>query len=70
MYYVIINIARVCVYQGALPFSRLRYLNKAVSSQIYKKCNWQRASAELATWTARHYAGLGENNTVFIYLFK
>ena len=25
----------------ALPSSRLRYLNKAVSSQIYKKYDWQ-----------------------------
>ena len=42
----------MCAYQGALPSSRLRYLNKAVSLQIYKKYNWQRASAELATCTA------------------
>ena len=28
--------------------SRLRFLNNAVSSQIYKKYNWQRASVELA----------------------
>ena len=39
-----------CVYQRMLPISHLRYLNKAVSLQIYKKCNWQHASAELATW--------------------
>ena len=40
--------------------SHLRYLNKAVSSQIYKKYNWQQASAELAICTARveeHHAG-------------
>ena len=41
------------VYQGALPSSHLGYLNKAVSSQIYKKYNWQRASATLAICTAR-----------------
>ena len=41
-----------CVYQGALPSSCLSYLNKAVSSQIYKKDNWQRVSDELAICTA------------------
>ena len=41
----------VCVYQGALLVSRFRYLNKAASSQIYKKYNWQCASAELAICT-------------------
>ena len=43
------------VYQGALPTSRLRYLN-----QIYKKYNWQRVTDELAICTAcktRHWAG-------------
>ena len=40
------------MYQGALPSSRLRYLNKAVSSQIYKKYNWQHTSIELAICTA------------------
>ena len=37
------------VYQGALPSSCLRYLNKAVSSQIY---NWQHVNNELAIRTA------------------
>ena len=41
---------RVC--QGALPSSCLRYLNKAVSSQIYKKYNWQHVNDELAIHTA------------------
>ena len=36
------------VYQGALPSSYLRYLNKAVSLQIYKKYSWQCVSNELA----------------------
>ena len=40
------------VYQGALPSSHLRYLNKAVGLQIYKKYNWQRVSDELAICTA------------------
>ena len=40
------------VYQGALPSSRLRYLNKAVSLQTYKKYNWQRVCDDLAICTA------------------
>ena len=36
-----------CVCQGVLPSSCLRYFNNAVSSQIYKKYNWQCASVEL-----------------------
>ena len=40
------------VYQEALPSSCLRYLNKAVSSQIYKKYNWQHVNNELAIRTA------------------
>ena len=40
------------VYQGALPSSCLRYLNKAVSSHIYKKYNWQHVNDELAIRTA------------------
>ena len=40
------------VYQGALPFSCLGYLNKAVSSQIYKKYNWWHVNNELAIRTA------------------
>ena len=40
------------VYQGALPSSCLRYLNKSVSSQIYKKYNWQHVNDELAIRTA------------------
>ena len=39
-----------CVYQGALPFSCLMYLNKAVSSQIYKKYNWQHVNDKLAIY--------------------
>ena len=35
-----------------MPSSRLRYLNKAVSSQIYTKYNWQRVSDELGICTA------------------
>ena len=38
----------MCVYRAALPSFCLRYLNKAMSSQIYKKYNWQRASTVLA----------------------
>ena len=34
------------VYQGALLSSRLKYLNKAVTLQIYKKYNWQCAGAK------------------------
>ena len=41
------------IYQGALPSSRLRYLNNAVSLQIYKKYDWQRANVALAICTAR-----------------
>ena len=41
-----------CVYQGALSSSCLRYLNNAVSSQIYKKHNWQHVNDELAIRTA------------------
>ena len=41
------------VYQGALSSSCLRYLNKAVSSQIYKKYNWQHVTDDkLAIRTA------------------
>ena len=40
------------VYQEALPSSCLGYLNKAVSSQIYKKYNWQHVNEELAIRTA------------------
>ena len=43
---------RARVYQRVFPSSCLRYLNKAVSSQIYMKYNWQRASTELAICTA------------------
>ena len=39
------------VYQGALPSSCLRYLNKAVSSQINKKFNCQHVNGELAIRT-------------------
>ena len=46
----------VCIYQGALLSTVLRYLNKAVSLQIYKKCNLQHASAKLAT-CATHIEG-------------
>ena len=41
------------VHLGVLLSSHLRYLNKATSPQIYKKCNWQCASTELVTCTAR-----------------
>ena len=42
------------MHQGALlPSTCLKYLNKAVSSEIYKKCTWQGASAESALCTAR-----------------
>ena len=37
---------------GSVVSSRLRYLNKAVSLQIYKRYNWQRVSDELAMRTA------------------
>ena len=40
------------VYQGALLFSHLKYLNEALSLQIYKKYNWQHAGAMLAICTA------------------
>ena len=40
------------VYQGVLPSSRLRYLNKAVSLQIYKKYNLQHANDKVAICTA------------------
>ena len=40
------------VYQGVLPSSCLRYLNKAASSQIYKKYKWQHVNNELAIRTA------------------
>ena len=49
-----------CVYQGVLPSFRLRYMNKAMSLQIYKKYNWQQASAKLVICTAHiegHRAG-------------
>ena len=38
-----------CVYEGVLPSSRLKYLNKAMGLQIYKKYNWHCGGAELAT---------------------
>ena len=43
-----------CVYQEMWPSSCLKYLNKVMSLQIYKKqiYNWQYASAELAIHTA------------------
>ena len=41
-----------CDYQGALLSSHLRYWNKAISLQIYKKYYWQCASAELVICTA------------------
>ena len=41
---------QVCL-SRSVAVSCLRYLNKATSSQIYKKENWQRAGAELATCT-------------------
>ena len=48
------------VYQGALLSSRFKYLNKAVSLQVYKKYSWQYAGVELALCTAHidgHQAG-------------
>ena len=47
------------VYQGVLPSSRLRYLNKTVSSQIYKKYNWQcvsRVEGHRAGWGQERYS--------------
>ena len=49
--YVIINIACAFIRERCRP--RLRYLNKAVSWQIYKKYNRQHASAKLDICTAR-----------------
>ena len=43
------------LYQGALPSSHLKYLNKAISLQIYTKYNRQCTGAELATCTAHVY---------------
>ena len=64
MYYII-NIVHVHLSGSVVILSlevQKMYLNKAVTSQIlnHKKCNWQRASARLATWTASvegHRAG-------------
>ena len=36
----------------SIVVSHLRYLNKAMNRQIYKKYNWQSASAKLTTCTA------------------
>ena len=54
------------VYQWTLPSSRLRYLIKAVSLQIYKKYNWQCTSAELAVFTA-HIEGHWAEPTVLLH---
>ena len=43
----------MCAFIRECCCPHLRYLNKAVSLQIYKKYNWQCASAMLATCTAR-----------------
>ena len=52
------------VYQGALLSSRLKYLNKAVTLQIYKKYNWQCAGAKnTMEWVGglwRFWVGFGE----------
>ena len=48
------------VYQEVLLYSHLKYLNKAVSLQIYKKYKWQCAGVELAICTdcvERHWVG-------------
>ena len=37
---------------GALPSSRLKYLNKAMSLKTYKKYNWEHAGPELGICTA------------------
>ena len=51
-----ISLLQACVYvSGSVacrPWSHLKDLNKAVSLQIYKKCNWQCACTELAICTA------------------
>ena len=47
-----------CIHQIALLFSHLRHLNNAVSSQIYKKYNWQCATVELATYMHRSCRGV------------
>ena len=46
--YVIINVAHAYL-SGSILSSRFWDLNRAVSSQIYKKYNLQRASAELVS---------------------
>ena len=55
------------VFQGALLSSRLRYLNKVVSSQIYKKYNWQCVSNELVQLVKRG-AGWGQERYGVYYV--
>ena len=50
-----------CVYQGALPSSSLRYLNKAVSSQIHKKYDWQHVKDELELYVQLAKRGAGRD---------
>ena len=59
------------VYQGVLPSFCLRYLNKAVGSQIYKKYNWQHVNDELAIRTAREKgAGRGQERYSMYYVLR
>ena len=46
--YIIINVAHAYL-SGSILSSRFWYLNRAASSQIYKKYNLQRASADLVS---------------------
>ena len=55
----------VCVSESALPSSPLKYLNKAVSLQIYTNYNWQDTGVELFTTQL----ALGIHDTVMHQLF-
>ena len=57
------------MYQGVLQFSRLKYLNKAMSLQIYKKYSWQLAGAELVISTA-HVEGSQVGPTALLHALR
>ena len=60
------------VYQGALPSSCLRYLNKAVSSQIYKKYNSQHmlTTSWLYVQLVKRGAGRGQECYSMYYVLR
>ena len=64
-YYVIINVAN-----ASRSASRLRYLNKTVSSHIYKKYNWQRVSDKLAQLVKKGTGRGQERYSMYSYTLR